>query len=98
MVKKEAILDSENINYTRGSLREVGRRMDFIIPNKENPEIIIECSETRNCIKWQNKAELLSEISQEFNCEVMFVSNKISEFGKKVLKTRGVSGVNIKEL
>jgi len=65
---------------------------------KDGKEIIVECTENKNNIKWKNKAELLSEISNELKCDVILVSTKISSFGKKVLKTRGVSGVNIKEL
>jgi hypothetical protein len=40
----EEFFERNKIKYTRGSLKGVSRRMDFIIPNKQNPEIIIECS------------------------------------------------------
>jgi hypothetical protein len=40
----EKILDELGIQYEKGSLRNVPRTMDFIIPNKKNPKIIIECS------------------------------------------------------
>ena len=44
----ESILKKHSINYTNGKLPEVPdnitRTMDFIIPDKENPEIIIESS------------------------------------------------------
>lgn len=69
-----------------------------IYATKDGKEIIIECTEAKNCIKWANKAELLSEISNELKCDVIFVSKQISEFGKKVLKTRGVLYVRVEEL
>jgi len=40
----ENILDELGIKYVRGKLKGVRRTMDFIIPNKQNPEIIIEAS------------------------------------------------------
>ena len=47
----ETTLDESNIPYTRGDLPLLSqnektrkRTMDFIIPNKENPKLIIECS------------------------------------------------------
>ncbi len=40
----ESILDELGVKYVRGKLNGIRRTMDFIIPNKENPEIIIESS------------------------------------------------------
>jgi len=40
----EQILENLSILYERGKLPNVRRDMDFIIPSKENPEIIIESS------------------------------------------------------
>jgi NAD(P)H-hydrate repair Nnr-like enzyme with NAD(P)H-hydrate dehydratase domain len=45
----EQILTSHNLTFEKGKFRipeagNIPRTMDFIIPNKENPKIIIECS------------------------------------------------------
>ena len=47
----KSILDENKINFEKGDLEELfkfeklsKRTMDFIIPNKKNPKIIIECS------------------------------------------------------
>ena len=40
----ESIFDELGVKYVRGKLNGIRRTMDFIIPNKENPEIIIESS------------------------------------------------------
>ena len=47
----KTILDENKINFEKGDLNELfkneklsKRTMDFIIPNKQNPKIIIECS------------------------------------------------------
>jgi len=40
----ESILAELGVKYVRGKLNGIRRTMDFIIPNKENPEIIIESS------------------------------------------------------
>ena len=38
------ILEQEKIPYERGKLDNIDRRMDFIIPNRERPKIIVESS------------------------------------------------------
>jgi NAD(P)H-hydrate repair Nnr-like enzyme with NAD(P)H-hydrate dehydratase domain len=38
----ENVLQENNINYERGRLNNITRTMDFIIPDKERPKIIIE--------------------------------------------------------
>lgn len=38
------LLEQEKIPYERGKLNNIDRRMDFIIPNRENPKIIVESS------------------------------------------------------
>lgn len=40
----EEFFEENNIIYTRGNLEGVSRRMDFIIPDKKDPKVIIECS------------------------------------------------------
>lgn len=65
---------------------------------KEGKELIIECTTTRAAVKWNIIAELLGDIKENLGCNTIFVSTKITDFGKKVLKTKGVLGVNINEL
>jgi len=38
----ENILKDNKIDYERGELNNITRRMDFIIPNKERPKVIVE--------------------------------------------------------
>ncbi len=38
------ILESMKISYEKGKIKYVDRQMDFLIPNKSDPRIIIECS------------------------------------------------------
>ncbi|MGC8981996.1 MAG: DpnII family type II restriction endonuclease [Minisyncoccia bacterium] len=42
LIKK--ILKKNHISFTKGKLKNVNRLMDFIIPSKKDPKIIIECS------------------------------------------------------
>jgi len=40
----ERILAEERVTYERGRLPNVRRVLDFIVPEKQNPKIVIECS------------------------------------------------------
>lgn len=40
----EKILKSYNLTFEKGKLKNIPRTMDFIVPNKRAPKLIIECS------------------------------------------------------
>jgi hypothetical protein len=40
----EHLIDSNKLTFEKGTIGKIPRTMDFIIPNKKSPKIIIECS------------------------------------------------------
>jgi hypothetical protein len=38
------ILDEMRVRYTKGKVKAIGRKIDFIIPSRSNPKVFIQCS------------------------------------------------------
>ena len=62
----QEILDRHNISWERGKVQGVSRTMDFIIPNKEKPEMLIEVSfQTTTSSSMGDKAKNEISVSTE---------------------------------
>mgnify|MGYP000457356590 CR=1 FL=1 len=59
------LLKELNVDYTGGKLKHIPRNLDFIIPDKKNPKVIIECSyETTTSSGMGDKAKTEIEVGK----------------------------------
>lgn len=68
------------------------KEVDIII-SKNRFKAIIECEERKNNIKWEDKSMILKDLKNICN-NVIFVSDRITKFGKDVLKKNGIIGLS----
>jgi hypothetical protein len=59
------LLNEFGLEYASGKLKNIPRNLDFIIPDKKNPKIIIECSyETTTSSGMGDKAKTKIEVGK----------------------------------